>query len=137
LKAAIKKSKLALILSSGGARAAYQVGVLKSIAEIAPKAASNPFLVIGSCSGAINSTALAIYRDNFGDAVYRLQKIWCNFRVHQVFRSDVPGLLKGGFNWLLSARVGGMVKHNPASFLNRASLRKLLEKYLPCECIIS
>ena len=136
MKATVKKSKLALILSGGGARAAYQVGVLKAIAEITPKASSSPFpIVIGSSAGAINSAALAIYGGNFGDAVYRLQKIWRNFRVHQVFRSDVSGLLKGGFNWLLSALVGGMGKHNPASFLDRAPLRKLLEKYLPCERI--
>lgn len=136
MKPTTQKSKLALILTGGGARAAYQVGVLKAIAEITPKASSNPFpIVIGTSAGAINSAALAIYGANFGDAVYRLQKIWRNFHVHQVFRSDVPGLLKGGFNWMISVVVGGMGKHNPSSFLDRAPLRKLLEKYLPCERI--
>jgi len=136
LKPTTKKSKSALILTGGGARAAYQVGVLKALAEITPRTSSNPFpIVIGTSAGAINTAALAIYGGNFCDAVYRLQKIWRNFHVHQVFRSDVPGLLKGGFNWLLSVVVGGMGKHNPASFLDRAPLRKLLEKYLPCERI--
>ncbi len=136
LKPTKQKSKLALILTGGGARAAYQVGVLKALAEITPKGSANPFpIVVGTSAGAINSAALAIYGGNFSDAVYRLQKIWRSFHVHHVFRSDVPGLLKGGAKWLLGVVVGGMGKHNPASFLDRAPLRKLLEKYLPCERI--
>lgn len=134
----IKKieSKLALVLTGGGARAAYQVGVLKAISELTPKESSNPFhIIIGTSAGAINSAALAIYGGHFCDAVLRLQKIWHNFHVHHVFRSDVVGILKSGFNWMLSVVVGGMGKHNPSSFLDRAPLRKLLEKYLPCEQI--
>ncbi|MCW8830486.1 MAG: patatin-like phospholipase family protein, partial [Gammaproteobacteria bacterium] len=131
-----KKSKLALVLTGGGARAAYQVGVLKAIAEITPKKSANPFaIIIGTSAGAINSAALAIYGRHFSDAVLRLQKIWCNFHVHQVFRSDLIGIIKSGSGWWLSVIMGGLGKHNPASFLDRAPLRKLLEKYLPCERI--
>ncbi|MCW8924348.1 MAG: patatin-like phospholipase family protein, partial [Gammaproteobacteria bacterium] len=68
-----KKSKLALVLTGGGARAAYQVGVLKAIAEITPKKSANPFaIIIGTSAGAINSAALAIYGRHFSDAVLRL-----------------------------------------------------------------
>ncbi|MCW8922118.1 MAG: patatin-like phospholipase family protein, partial [Gammaproteobacteria bacterium] len=59
----------------------------------------------------------------------------CNFHVHQVFRSDLIGIIKSGSGWWLSVIMGGLGKHNPASFLDRAPLRKLLEKYLPCERI--
>ena len=131
-----KKAKLALVLTGGGARAAYQVGVLKAIAEITPKTSSNPFpIIIGTSAGAINTAALAIYGSHFKDAVLRLQKIWWNFHVHHVFRSDLIGIIKSGSGWWLSVIMGGLGKHNPASFLDRAPLRKLLEKYLPCERI--
>lgn len=136
MKTVKKNSKLALVLTGGGARAAYQVGALKAIAELMPKESANPFpIIIGTSAGAINSAALAIYGKNFIDAVLRLQKIWHNFHVHHVFRSDFLGMMKSGFTWLLSAVLGGMGKNNPASFLDRAPLRKLLQKYLPCERI--
>ncbi|MDH5388723.1 MAG: patatin-like phospholipase family protein [Gammaproteobacteria bacterium] len=136
MKTTKKKSKLALVLTGGGARAAYQVGVLKAIAEITPKASPNPFpIIIGTSAGAINTAALAIYGGHFKDAVLRLQKIWCNFHVHHVFRSDLIGMIKSGSGWWFSLIMGGLGKHNPASFLDRTPLRKLLEKYLPCERI--
>lgn len=130
------KPKLALVLSGGGARAAYQVGVLKAVAELLPKGSANPFpIIIGTSAGALNTAALAIYGENFCDAVFRLLKIWRNFHVHQVFRSDLIGIIKNGYRWLLSAVLGGMGKNNPASFFDRSPLIKLLEKYLPCERI--
>ncbi|MDH5611870.1 MAG: patatin-like phospholipase family protein [Gammaproteobacteria bacterium] len=136
MKTTKKKSKLALVLTGGGARAAYQVGVLKAIAEIIPKESANPFpIIVGTSAGAINTAALAIYGSHFIDAVLRLQKIWRNFHVHHVFRSDLIGIIKSGSGWWLSVIMGGLGKHNPASFLDRAPLRKLLEKYLPCERI--
>ncbi|MDH5473072.1 MAG: patatin-like phospholipase family protein [Gammaproteobacteria bacterium] len=131
-----KPKKIALILTGGGARAAYQVGVLKAISELAPKDSSNPFhIIIGTSAGAINSAALAIYGARFCDAVMRLQRIWRNFHVSQVFRSDFIGIMKSGAHWLLSVMLGGLGKHNPASFLDRAPLRLLLAKYLPCQRI--
>ena len=130
------KKKVALVLTGGGARAAYQVGVLKAIAEMSSKDDANPFpIIIGTSAGAINSAALAIYAERFCDAVMRLQRIWRNFHVSQVFRSDFIGVMKSGLGWMLSVVLGGMGKHNPASFLDRAPLRLLLAKYLPCEQI--
>ncbi|MCW8909396.1 MAG: patatin-like phospholipase family protein [Gammaproteobacteria bacterium] len=130
------KKKVALILTGGGARAAYQVGVLKAIAEMSSKDDANPFpIIIGTSAGAINSAALAIYGEKFCDAVMRLQRIWRNFHVSQVFRSDFIGIMKSGANWMMSVIMGGLGKHNPASFLDRAPLRLLLAKYLPCDQI--
>ena len=130
------KKKVALILTGGGARAAYQVGVLKAIAEMSSKDDANPFpIIIGTSAGAINSAALAIYGEKFCDAVMRLQRIWRNFHVSQVFRSDFIGIMKSGASWMLSVIMGGLGKHNPASFLDRAPLRLLLAKYLPCDQI--
>lgn len=125
-----------LVLSGGGARAAYQVGVLKAIADICPRGGKNPFPVIcGTSAGAINSATLAIYGENFRDAVHRLLHIWRNFRTEQVFRADAGGVALSGAHWLLAMLLGGLGKRNPAALLDRRPLVALLEKYVPCERI--
>ncbi len=125
-----------LIMSGGGARAAYQVGVLKAIAELLPRGAPNPFAVIcGTSAGAINATALAIYARNLDEAVRRLNFVWKNFRVHQVFRADVRGIMATGLRWLAASMLVGLGRRNPQALLDRAPLRRLLESYLPCERI--
>jgi NTE family protein len=132
-----KHEKIGLILSGGGARAAYQVGVLKAVSELLPKDAKNPFPIIcGTSAGAINTAAIAIYGANFRDAVCRLSHIWRNFRVNQVFRTDMPGIMKNSLHWLAALLVGGLGKRNPVALLDRKPLRKLLDKYLPCERIV-
>lgn len=129
-------SKIGLILSGGGARAAYQIGVLKAISELMPRGAANPFPIIcGTSAGAINSAALAIYGARFSDAVGRLLRIWRNFRVHHVFRSDFLGIMKSGAHWMAAFFLGGLGKHNPVSLLDRAPLCRLLKKYMPCDRI--
>ena len=87
------KPVVGLVLSGGGARAAYQVGVLKAIATMLPEGTPNPFPVIcGSSAGAINAAALAIYATRFHEGVHRLVHVWRNFRVDQVFRADARGM---------------------------------------------
>ena len=69
-----------LILTGGGARAAYQVGVLKAIAELLPRRAHNPFPVIcGTSAGALNAATLAINAQSFRKGVRYLDNIWKNF----------------------------------------------------------
>ena len=123
-------------MSGGGARAAYQVGVLKAIAEMLPEDAPNPFPIIcGTSAGAINGAALAIYATRFQEGVRRLGMIWSTFQVQQVFRADARGIMGSGARWLLALLVGGLGKHNPRSLLDRTPLYSLLNKYLPCEKI--
>ncbi len=130
------KPKVALIVSGGGARAAYQVGVLKAIAEILPADAPNPFQIIcGTSAGAINSTALAIYARNFRRAVARLLQVWGYFHVHQVFRADVLGILATSARWWAALLFGGLGRRNPAALFDRRPLAALLRSYLPCEKI--
>ena len=60
------KTKLALLLAGGGARAAYQVGVLKALAEIIPEETTNPFEILcGTSAGSINATVLAANARDF------------------------------------------------------------------------
>ena len=94
-------SKTGLILTGGGARAAYQVGVLKGVREIlAGRAVSppeNPFKIIcGTSAGAVNAGALAVYANDFGAAVEHMLGVWEHFHVHHVYRSDFLGNLLSG-----------------------------------------
>ena len=84
-----------LILSGGGARAAYQVGVLSAIADLLPDASHNPFpVIVGTSAGAINAVSLACGALQFGEAVRRLTTVWQGFHTHMVYRSDWPGVLR-------------------------------------------
>lgn len=129
-------AKIALILSGGGARAAYQVGVLQAVADLIPKGTTNPFPIIcGTSAGAINAASLAIYSSSFREAVWRLVHVWGNFHVNQVFQTSMPHLTKSALHWLMALTLGGLGKRNPVSLLDRAPLVELLNHYLPFENI--
>lgn len=127
-----------LILTGGGARAAYQIGVLDAVANIrrhsdAPP--GNPFPVIaGTSAGAINSTALACRADDFDDAVQGLVHIWRNFGAEQVYRSDSFGVIRTGARWLTMMSLGWMIakwrRARPRSLLDNSPLDVLLAKLI-------
>jgi len=130
------RKTIGVIMSGGGARAAYQVGVLKAIAEIIPGQVSNPFPIIsGASAGAINAAALAIYADNYQNAVRRLERVWANFHVHHVFRTDVRGMVANWARWWVSFLRGSSGSKYPMSMFDRTPLRALLERTLPCDRI--
>ena len=80
--------RTALVLTGGGARAAYQVGVLKAAAELLPKRAHNPFSIItGTSAGAVNAVALGASANNFRLAVKKVERIWSNLHVNQVYKA--------------------------------------------------
>lgn len=83
------RAKTALVLPGGGARGAFQVGVLKAIAELLPKGTPNPFGVIsGTSAGAVNSVVLASKARRFKLAIAELERVWGAFRCHHVYRTD-------------------------------------------------
>lgn len=128
------KPCVGLILAGGGARAAYQVGVLKAISELAHNRTENPFPVIcGTSAGAINGAVLAIHADRFTLGVRRLNRVWRNFRVHHVFRADPMGIAKSGAHWLAAMMLGGIGRYNPYALFDRTPLEHLLARYIPCE----
>jgi NTE family protein len=103
----------ALVLSGGGARAAYQVGVLRALARLRREALGpmarlrNPFGVIcGTSAGAINASALACHADRFEAAVEVIAKVWQNFSADQVYRADSLGVIRSGAQWLTMLSVG-------------------------------
>ncbi len=128
--------RIALVLPGGGARAAYQVGVLRAVARLVPKDAPLPFpIVTGTSAGSINATALAIHAHQFRKGVLRISRVWENFHVDQVFRADTLGLVKTGAHWLAALLVGGLGRYNPYALLDRSPLYPLLERYIPTERI--
>jgi len=122
-------SKTALVLPGGGARGAFQVGVLKALAEILPKSSANPFSVIsGTSAGAVNSVVLASKAEHLRSAVAELEQVWAHFRCHQVYKTDHLTMLKSSLHWMSSIVLGGWLVGTPKSLLNNAPLRELLSR---------
>lgn len=120
-------TKTGLILTGGGARAAYQVGVLKAVDELLGHSKVNPFpIVCGTSAGAINAAALAIHANDFSAAVKHLREVWENFRVHHVYRSDWPSIVRSGARWAGAFFL--FLRNNPVSLLDNAPLREMLAR---------
>ncbi len=126
------RPKIALILTGGGARAAYQVGVLRALSELLPKGQPTPFTIIcGTSAGSVNATVLAVDAANFRHAVRRLMTVWKNFHVDHVYRADVFGAFRNSARWILAGFSGGRRMHSkPFSLLDNAPLAALLQQYV-------
>ncbi len=134
----MRPQKIGLILTGGGSRAAYQVGVLKAIAEFLPRASHSPFAIIcGTSAGALNAATLAINARHFRKGVKYLLNVWKNFHVAEVYRSDFVGVVSNTARWLAGLILSsfGVDKLNHVSLLDNAPLVELLEQTLPCEKI--
>jgi len=125
----------ALVLSGGGARAAYQLGVLRAVVQIRREAGlggrGNPFPVIcGTSAGAINAATLACHADDFEAAVNRLCEEWGGFHAELVYRSDSLGVVRTGAQWLTMLSIGWVLarwrRARPRSLLDNAPLAGLL-----------
>ena len=123
--------KSGLVLAGGGARAAYQVGVLQAIRDILPEPKANPFPIIcGTSAGAVNAGALAVYADDFGGAVEKLLDVWRNFEPRHVYRADFPGVAANSARWFGGFLLGAFIKNRRISLLDNRPLEALLSRYL-------
>lgn len=121
--------RVALVLPGGGARAAYQVGVLKALQALSPAPGPVPFRIIsGTSAGAIVGCVVAAHAAHFRHGVVTLERFWRNFRVEQVFRADTASMLRGGLHWLLALVSGGWLARPPRSVLDNRPLRELLAR---------
>lgn len=121
----------ALVLTGGGARAAYQVGVLKAVRELLPKSTPNPFPILaGTSAGAVNAAVLATHARNFAVGVEGLLEVWQNFHADQVYRADPAGIAATALRWLGSLVFGWLTHSSPHSLLDNSPLRGLLERYV-------
>lgn len=126
-----------LVLTGGGARAAYQVGVLKAVMKIRREcgatASGNPFPVItGTSAGAINAAALACRSADMDEAVRVLAQVWENFHADQVYRADSLGVIRSGARWLTLFSLGWLIarwrRARPRSLLDNAPAADLLQR---------
>lgn len=120
----------ALMLPGGGARGAYQVGVLKAMAEYLPGPESPFRIIAGTSAGAINAAVMASHADNFAFGAERLGQFWGNFRCHHIYRTGWLHNMGTGLHWLASMTLGGLGIANPKSLLDNRPLGRLLEREL-------
>jgi len=123
--------RIGLILTGGGARAAYQVGFLRAVSHMLPRGTPNPFQIIcGTSAGAVNAAVMAAGATDFHRAVRRLMLVWKYFHADQVYRSDVLSVISTGSKWLGAMLLGGLGRNNPTSLLDNSPLAQLLRRYL-------
>jgi NTE family protein len=126
-KRSYKNTNNALVLTGGGARAAYQVGVLSAIAKFIPRNHGIPFPIIcGTSAGAINSTALACYASCFQLGVKKLEWVWKNLNTNRIYHSDAARVFGHLAHGMLGSFQAGYANKNARSLLNNAPLRDLL-----------
>lgn len=123
-----------LLLTGGGARAAYQAGVIKAVADIYGKR-ENPFPIItGISAGAINGVCLAAYADDFQIAAQRLWDLWANLRTTDIYRADTLTLGRIALRWLIDLIFGGLKRRSRSTYLLDSSpLRSFLSREIDLE----
>jgi NTE family protein len=125
---------IAVILSGGGARAAYQVGVLRAVAKILGRDQRQPFRIIcGTSAGAINAATLAVHADSFRRGVGRLLRWWHGVEVTDVYRADLASVSLHGMRWLASVLVGAGGPKRAAAMLDNSPLGGVLRADLEIE----
>jgi NTE family protein len=121
-----------LVLTGGGSRSAYQVGVLLALTELLPRA-RNPFqVIVGTSAGAIAAAVLAAEAHQWRRAVLGLERVWANFRSEQVFHVDPVHMLRAGLHWVVALLSGGFVLSPPKALLDNSPLRELLGVRVDC-----
>ena len=127
----MKSPGTGLILTGGGARAAYQVGVLLAVAKLSSNPRRNPFPILcGTSAGAINAASIACVADDFGKAVAILADVWRNMRAGDIYRADAIGIGASVARWLSMLVAGWLVRNPPRSLLDNSPLRELLVRHL-------
>ncbi len=132
-KALNTSAKTALVLSGGGARGAYQVGVLSAIRESIGKSSREcPFdVLVGVSAGSINAGALAATADNYRLSTMVLERIWRNIQPDHVFRTDLRSLSTISMKWMKDLSLGGVLGRTAQSLLDTSPLKKLLAENFP------
>jgi NTE family protein len=124
-----------LVLTGGGSRSAYQIGVLLALAELLPRA-RNPFqVIVGTSAGAVAASVLAAEAHHWRRAVAGLERVWANFHSSQIFHVDARHMLRAGAHWVLALVSGGLVLSPPKSLLDNTPLRELLDVHVDCSGI--
>ncbi|CAB3820746.1 patatin-like phospholipase family protein [Achromobacter piechaudii] len=136
---ACPRAPTGLVLTGGGARAAYQVGVLSAIMDLLDpdwhSRFQNPFdIICGTSAGAINAAALACRADRPHLGVRRIRRLWSSLNTDMIYRADAPGLIRTGVRWLGLLALGwmysGLTRKRPQSLLDNSPMEALLGRVL-------
>lgn len=120
-----RRDDLAIVLDGGGARAAYQVGLLRSLGRRYPNLRLP--IITGVSAGAINAVFLAAHPGPFGDAVEELSGLWRTLTVDKVFNADTASLGRSVMHWGMRLLLGGRTVRPPLrGFVDTAPLRRTL-----------
>ncbi len=126
------RQTVGLVLTGGGSRSAYQVGVLLALTELLPRA-RNPFqVIVGTSAGGIAAAVLAAEAHQWRRAVLGLERVWANFHSAQVFHVDPVHMLRAGLHWVLALVSGGVLLSPPKAILDNSPLRELLGIHVDC-----
>ncbi|MGA9642180.1 MAG: patatin-like phospholipase family protein [Terriglobales bacterium] len=132
------ENAIGLVMTGGGARGAYQAGVLKRIGELKRvRTHGNPFPIIGGASaGAINGAALATGCDDFAEATERLAEAWATLKPSDIFRCGPLSQAHNSITWIMDLSFGAILGGgNARSLLDASPLRHFLSKHLDCDRI--
>jgi NTE family protein len=129
-----------LVLTGGGARAAYQVGVLQALAKLRRAAGAStraPLfpIITGTSAGAINAAALACGADDFEATVRRIGRVWAGLGPDRIYRVDALRVLSSDAPWARLLSAGWLIarwrRSGSRSLLDNSPLRRLLEELVP------
>jgi NTE family protein len=133
---ALPAAPLAVVFTGGGARSAYQVGVLKALAEVLP-GRRNPFdILVGTSAGAVSAAVMAAGAVHWRGATVALERVWANFEVEQVFRAGTRAMLAAGARWVGALVTGGWLA-SPRSLFDNSPLDALLAREVDFDAIRS
>lgn len=123
----LMKKKLGLVMTGGGARAAYQVGVVRAIYEIADRKHNLFEVITGNSAGALNSTYLAANAENWDVATHNLTALWGRVKPEHVFDLRARTISDLGLRWMSGTILGGLTPKGSSvnHLLDTAPLRKL------------
>jgi NTE family protein len=102
-----EENELALVMTGGGARGAYQVGLLRCLARRFPDLEIP--IITGVSAGAVNAVHLAAHHGTFQQAVEELTDLWCDLTPNKVFRTDPPHLAWSVTRWAARLLTGGLL----------------------------
>lgn len=128
------RERLAIVLSGGGARSAYQVGVLRQLGRMRPQLGLD--VLTGVSAGAINAAFLAQARGDFGTSVEALARLWLGISVEDVIDADSSSLAGNALRWGLRLVSGGRRTSTPTrGLVDVTPLARLLERSLETDAL--
>jgi NTE family protein len=135
----LMKKKLGMVMTGGGARAAYQVGVVRAIYEITNRKHNLFEVITGNSAGAINSTYLAANAENWDVATHNLSALWGRLKPENVFDLRARTISDLGIRWVSGSLLGGLTPKGSTvnHLLDTSPLRKLAQREIDFEHIVS